>query len=99
MTVLRGCAFGASTDAPYAPLVRALRPALAALPDAELAAIMGSATDELLGLMPELDARLGSRDDGHQRPDHRAGAPPGAPARGDPRVSSAVSGSGDRSCW
>ncbi len=64
MTVLRGCAFGASTDAPYAPLVRAMRPALAALPDADLSSIMGSATDELLRLMPELDARLGSRDDG-----------------------------------
>ena len=64
MTVLRGCAFGASTDAPYAPLVRAMRPALASLPDADLSSIMGSATDELLRLMPELDARLGSRDDG-----------------------------------
>ena len=25
MTVLRGCAFGPSTDAPYAPLVRAMQ--------------------------------------------------------------------------
>ena len=64
MTVLRGCAFGASTDAPYAPLVRAMRPGLAALPDADLAAIMGSATEELLRLLPELRARLGARDDG-----------------------------------
>ncbi len=32
MTVLRGCAFGASTDEPYAPLVRAMRPALACPP-------------------------------------------------------------------
>jgi DNA-binding CsgD family transcriptional regulator/tetratricopeptide (TPR) repeat protein len=63
MTVLRGCAFGASTDAPYAPLVRAMRPALAALPDADLAAIMGSATEELLRLMPELEPRLGARSD------------------------------------
>ena len=55
-----------STDEPYAPLVRALRPELAALPDADLSSIMGSATDELLRLMPELDARLGSRDDGNQ---------------------------------
>jgi DNA-binding CsgD family transcriptional regulator/tetratricopeptide (TPR) repeat protein len=65
MTVLRGCAFGHMTDAPYAPLVRAMRPALAALPDADLAAIMGSATEELLRLMPELAIRLDARDDGH----------------------------------
>src|SRR5918994_5218443 len=64
MTVLRGCAFGPSTDAPYAPLVRAMRPSLAALPDADLAAIMGSATEELLRLLPELGARLGDRDEG-----------------------------------
>ncbi len=64
MTVLRGCAFGHSTDAPYAPLVRAMRPGLAALPDADLAAVMGSATDELLRLLPELGHRLGDRDDG-----------------------------------
>ena len=49
MTVLRGCSFGEATDPPYAPLVRALRPALAELPDDALAEIMGQATDELLG--------------------------------------------------
>ncbi len=59
MTVLRGCAFGPATDTPYAPLVRALRPALAALPDDDLAAVMGSATEELLRLLPELGTRLG----------------------------------------
>ena len=63
MTVLRGCAFGASTDSPYAPLVRAMREALAALPADDLAAIMGSATEELLRLMPELGARIGARHD------------------------------------
>ena len=62
MTVLRGCAFGDATDPPYAPLVRALRPALAGLPDDELADVMGQATDELLRLLPELGARLGVRD-------------------------------------
>ncbi len=64
MTVLRGGAFGAMTDSPYAPIVRAMRPALAALPDRDLAAIMGSATDALLRLLPELDARLGADVDG-----------------------------------
>jgi DNA-binding CsgD family transcriptional regulator/tetratricopeptide (TPR) repeat protein len=63
MTVLRGCAFGDATDAPYAPLVRALRPMLASLHDGDLAAVMGSATEELLRLLPELAARLGARDD------------------------------------
>jgi DNA-binding CsgD family transcriptional regulator/tetratricopeptide (TPR) repeat protein len=62
MTVLRGCAFGAMTDAPYAPLARALRPAVAALPDRDLAAIMGSATDELIRLLPELAGRIGAPD-------------------------------------
>jgi DNA-binding CsgD family transcriptional regulator/tetratricopeptide (TPR) repeat protein len=62
MTVLRGCAFGDATDPPYAPLVRALRPALAGLPDEALADVMGRATDELLRLLPELGARLGARE-------------------------------------
>ena len=63
MTVLRGCAFGQATDPPYAPLVRAMRPALAALPDADLSEIMGSATGEMVRLLPELASRVGSRDD------------------------------------
>ena len=63
MTVLRGCAFGQATDSPYAPLIRAMRPALAALPDADLAEVMGSATGELVRLLPELATRVGSRDD------------------------------------
>ena len=33
MAVMRGAAFGRWTDAPYAPLIGALRPTLAALPD------------------------------------------------------------------
>jgi DNA-binding CsgD family transcriptional regulator/tetratricopeptide (TPR) repeat protein len=40
-----------------------MRPGLAALPDEDLAAIMGSATEELLRLLPELAGRLGARDD------------------------------------
>jgi DNA-binding CsgD family transcriptional regulator/tetratricopeptide (TPR) repeat protein len=68
MTVLRGCAFGPATDSPYAPLVRALRPPLAALPDDDLASVMGSATEELLRLLPELGPRLGE----HREPDRVA---------------------------
>ena len=83
MTVLRGCAFGALTDAPYAPLVRAMRPALAALPDADLSYIMGSATEELLRLLPEL-APPGLPQDGTGT-SPRFPTPPGAAARGGPR--------------
>jgi DNA-binding CsgD family transcriptional regulator/tetratricopeptide (TPR) repeat protein len=59
MTVLRGCAFGPGNDAPYGPLVRALRPTLDALPDDELDFVMGNATDELVRLLPELGSRVG----------------------------------------
>ena len=58
MAVLRGGAFGPGTDAPYAPLVRALRPVLAELPDDELARVLGTATDELVRLIPELAVRV-----------------------------------------
>ncbi|MGH2474900.1 MAG: AAA family ATPase, partial [Candidatus Limnocylindrales bacterium] len=54
MTVLRGRAFGAGSDAPYGPVIRALGPALEALPEAELTAVLGSATDELVRLLPSL---------------------------------------------
>ena len=70
MTVLRGAAFGPGTDAPYAPLVRALRPTLTALPDDELASILGSATDELVKLMPELAERDGLEADPTRRARH-----------------------------
>ncbi len=58
LMVLRGCAFGPGTDAPYGPLVRALGPALAALPADELVDVLGSATDELLRIMPRLADQL-----------------------------------------
>jgi DNA-binding CsgD family transcriptional regulator/tetratricopeptide (TPR) repeat protein len=59
MVVLRGGAFGSGTDVPYSPLVRALRPALATLGDADLARVLGTATDELIRLMPDLADRVG----------------------------------------
>lgn len=64
MLVVRGGAFGPGTDRPYAPLIRALRPVLADLSDAELAVVIGSATDELVRLLPELDARIGAAAEG-----------------------------------
>ncbi len=58
MTVLRGGAMPAGTDEPYGPLVRAIGPALAALPDDELDAVLGPAAVELARLLPPLRARL-----------------------------------------
>ena len=63
MLVVRGGAFGPGTDRPYAPVIRALRPVLAALTDEELRTVTGSAGDELLRLLPELATRIGSDDD------------------------------------
>lgn len=62
MTVIRGGAYGASTDGPYAPVIRALRPALGALPDDELDRVLGSTRDEIIRLLPELAERVGDRD-------------------------------------
>ncbi|MFL5779233.1 MAG: LuxR C-terminal-related transcriptional regulator [Chloroflexota bacterium] len=58
MAVLRGAAVPAESDEPYAPVVRALRPALAALPDDELASVMGPAAEDGARLLPELAPRL-----------------------------------------
>jgi len=57
-TVLRGRSQPAGTDSPYAPIIRALRPALSALEEADLAALVGSGAEDLVRLMPDLHARL-----------------------------------------
>ncbi|HYH92594.1 MAG TPA: LuxR C-terminal-related transcriptional regulator [Candidatus Saccharimonadales bacterium] len=64
MLVLRGNVHVAGAESPYAPIVRALRPALAGLTDAELATVVGSAANELAGLLPELRDRLADADAG-----------------------------------
>ena len=56
-TVLRG-ATARGPDAPYAPILRALRPALEALDDAALETVLGTAAEEAIRLMPELGPRL-----------------------------------------
>ncbi len=58
MLVVRGRAYGPGTDRPYAPLIRAMRPVLADLSDQELGEVVGSASDELGRLLPELPKRL-----------------------------------------
>jgi DNA-binding CsgD family transcriptional regulator/tetratricopeptide (TPR) repeat protein len=60
MTVIRGAAQGPGTDPPYGSVVRALRPVLAALPDDDLRRVLGSATDELIRVLPELADRVGA---------------------------------------
>ncbi len=58
MLVLRGGAHGRGTDRPYGPIIRAIRPVLADLPDDALATIVGTADAELGRLLPEVSARL-----------------------------------------
>jgi tetratricopeptide (TPR) repeat protein len=58
MLVIRGSAYGPGTDRPYAPLIRALGPVLATLSDDDLANVIGTASDELIRLIPGLAARL-----------------------------------------
>jgi len=58
MTVLRG-ATARGPDSPYAPILRALRPALAELDDRALGIVAGPAAEEAVRLMPELASRLG----------------------------------------
>jgi DNA-binding CsgD family transcriptional regulator/tetratricopeptide (TPR) repeat protein len=58
LTVLRASAWPGGDDEPYAPLIRAIGPALRALPPDVLADRMGPATQEVLRLMPDLGLRL-----------------------------------------
>ena len=75
MTVMRGAAYGSATDAPYQPLVRALRPALKELSDQDLADVLGTATEEIVRLIPGLASRVdgtrGSRRLGTVVPERR----------------------------
>ena len=57
-TVLRGRSAPAGTDEPYAPILQALRPTLAALSDDDLITLLGPSVEDHLRLMPELHVRL-----------------------------------------
>jgi DNA-binding CsgD family transcriptional regulator/tetratricopeptide (TPR) repeat protein len=57
-TVLRGRSFPAESDSPYGPIVRALGPALAVLPEEDLATLVGSGGEDIVRLLPELHLRL-----------------------------------------
>ena len=67
MTVLRGGAFGSRTDAPYGSLIRALRPVLLDLPVDDLAVVLGSATDELGRLLPDIAQRVAGNEAADRR--------------------------------
>lgn len=56
--VVRGAAYAPLSGMPYAPLGAALERALATVPDARLAAVVGPAAHELAPLLPELAGRL-----------------------------------------
>jgi DNA-binding CsgD family transcriptional regulator/tetratricopeptide (TPR) repeat protein len=58
-TVLRGRAYRSNADDPYGAIVRALRPAFRTATDDELAHLLGPATEDVVRLVPELQARLG----------------------------------------
>jgi DNA-binding CsgD family transcriptional regulator/tetratricopeptide (TPR) repeat protein len=59
MTVLRSAAWPVGADEPYGPIVRAIGPALRALPAKDLADLLGPSTPEVLRLLPDLGGRLG----------------------------------------
>ena len=58
MRVLRGGAMPAGTDEPYGPVVRSVGPALDALSDDELDAVLGPAVADIARIMPRIAARL-----------------------------------------
>jgi len=60
--VLRGRAWPAGSDRPYAPLIRAIEPALLALDDAELEAVLATGSEDVVRVMPRLRERLAGLD-------------------------------------
>jgi predicted ATPase len=56
--ILRGRSYQAGADDPYGAVLRALRPAFRAASDDELAALVGPATEDIVRLLPDLQARL-----------------------------------------
>ncbi|MEX1169318.1 MAG: AAA family ATPase [Chloroflexota bacterium] len=62
LTVLRASAWPGGDDEPYGPLIRAIGPALMAMPPNILADRLGPATPELLRLLPELAVQLDPAD-------------------------------------
>jgi DNA-binding CsgD family transcriptional regulator/tetratricopeptide (TPR) repeat protein len=57
-TVIRGRPTAAQSADPYAPIVAGLDPVLAAIPDAELGAVLGPGAADLASLFPALGSRI-----------------------------------------
>ncbi|HXI82266.1 MAG TPA: LuxR C-terminal-related transcriptional regulator [Verrucomicrobiae bacterium] len=57
--ILRARSYQAGADDPYGAVLRALRPAFRAASDVELAELVGPATEDIVRLFPDLQARLG----------------------------------------
>ncbi|HEY7600305.1 MAG TPA: AAA family ATPase, partial [Candidatus Limnocylindrales bacterium] len=68
VTVCRGRADAPSSGVPYAPLARALGPAIAALADDSLPGLLGPAAYDLCALLPDLAARMAALDAAPQPP-------------------------------
>lgn len=58
MTILRATAWPARADEPYGAIIRAIGPTLRDLPVDGLADLLGSATSEVVRLLPDLEPRL-----------------------------------------
>ena len=63
-TILRSGSWPCGADDPYAPVVRAIGPALRALDDAALETVLGPAALEVVRLLPDLAIRLGEPTEG-----------------------------------
>ncbi len=79
MTVLRATAWVGGVDEPYGPIVRAIGPALRALPVDVLSDRVGSGASEVVRLVPDLGDRLADR--GAWTPDRSPTAPERRQAR------------------
>ena len=89
-TVLHGRSVPAGTDEPYAPVLQALRPILAAVPDDELVELLGPSVEDHLRLMPELHGRLAKPERCRSDQRHLGRTSPGPAAEG---ISACLAGS------
>ncbi len=67
-TMIRCLATAAERASPYGPIVAGLAPVLAAIPDSDLAGVLGTGAAELAQLFPTLQPRIAGLDAGRTRP-------------------------------
>src|SRR5689334_24687236 len=56
--IVRGRSYRPGMDEPYGPIIRALRPTLAAASDEDLVRLVGPAAEDVVRLFPEIQDRL-----------------------------------------